>query len=653
MKKILLYIVFTIYSLINFAQGGKLLVIGGGSEKDTQNSWNHKAYKWAIDQSTTKRVAIISFYDSDSWLPNYFVNECGATAATNFKIDTRTLADNQTTYDDLKKYDVVFIKGGDQYNYYSTYKGTKTQTAIEEIFSSGGVVCGTSAGLAVLSDVIFTAEQGSAYPDKVIQNTEHYSITLANDFLSFFPNAIFDSHFTRRGRLGRLVAFMANWQNTNNQQIMGIGIDEMTAIAIDQNNIGTVYGVGAAVVVYPPNEGFIQNTDHILLTDSLKISHLIQGNTIDFNTNTITGFSAESTPPETQETANFTVFMSGSDVLANNTEMLSHFLSATGDIADQVVMVTTNTSALANEYKAELAKNAMVHLFATSTLSASDTEFMNVISSAQKFLFVDNSHDVFVSFMLTNPNGQALLNKLKSAGSVSAFVGNNSRFVGKAFVKNHLSADATYYGELDISEGLALLKTTAVMPQTFLNEDVMENTSAGLPYTLANENLKYGLWLNSANYVKYSPNSENKTYFEAFGQSPVMLLRNDGTKVGFLVQTAYGDGQDDPPNFTGFEQMTLTFFNQTNPVKVGDYTTTGVPEMLIESREMSFFYDSVTRQIVFNEANQNETIRIFDVSGKQILTQNTQNKPNIDVSFLPKGIYLAKKANEVVKFCVK
>ena len=77
MGKYLLLLVF-LFCNQAFAQTGKLLLIGGGSEKSTENAWNSQAYKWAVDNSENKRVAIISYGTADSWLPDYFKNNCGA-----------------------------------------------------------------------------------------------------------------------------------------------------------------------------------------------------------------------------------------------------------------------------------------------------------------------------------------------------------------------------------------------------------------------------------------------------------------------------------------------------------------------------------------------------------------------------------------------
>jgi hypothetical protein len=97
------------------AQNGKLLLVGGGGEEE--GGWSNPPYTWAINNSVNKKVAVISFTTQTTWLPNYFLS-LGAVAAKNFTIDASN-ANLQSTYDSLMNYDVFFIKGGDQYNYYN------------------------------------------------------------------------------------------------------------------------------------------------------------------------------------------------------------------------------------------------------------------------------------------------------------------------------------------------------------------------------------------------------------------------------------------------------------------------------------------------------------------------------------------------------
>ena len=137
---------------------GKFLLVGGGSEKDTPWSWSNMPYSWAVDQSQNKKVAIISYSESSDpeWLPAYFT-KLGADEAVNFIISNRELADDEQLNAQIDAYDVVFFKGGDQFRYFELYDGTLLEETIRGIFNRGGVIAGTSAGMAILSTPFFTA----------------------------------------------------------------------------------------------------------------------------------------------------------------------------------------------------------------------------------------------------------------------------------------------------------------------------------------------------------------------------------------------------------------------------------------------------------------------------------------------------------------
>lgn len=177
--RILWCFIFLLVCGIAAAQG-KLVLVGGGGED--QNDWSDEPYRWAVDQSQNKKVAVISYGDADNWIPDYF-KWLGAVDAVNIKLDSRTIADQQATYDLLMQYDVFFFKGGDQSLYYQYFKGTKTQQAIIDKFNAGGVISGTSAGMAILSKVFYAALGNSLYPDDVLQDFQDPDITLRNDFL--------------------------------------------------------------------------------------------------------------------------------------------------------------------------------------------------------------------------------------------------------------------------------------------------------------------------------------------------------------------------------------------------------------------------------------------------------------------------------------
>jgi cyanophycinase len=106
----------------------------------------------------------------------------------------------------------IWFGGGDQVKLVAAYRGTAVEREFKSLFKRGGVIGGTSAGAAVMSDVMI--EGGNPKPD------------VGRGF-GFITNAVVDQHFLRRSRLNRLLAVISEKPN-----LIGIGIDEGTAFIL-------------------------------------------------------------------------------------------------------------------------------------------------------------------------------------------------------------------------------------------------------------------------------------------------------------------------------------------------------------------------------------------------------------------------------------
>jgi cyanophycinase len=107
---------------------------------------------------------------------------------------------------------------------------------IREIYEAGGVIAGTSAGASAMSDTMLVRGSGD----------ESYRIGDVDmaPGLGLLPNVIIDQHFAERGRMGRLLGAVAQ-----NPRVLGIGIDENTAIVVEDEASFSVLGAGAVYVV--------------------------------------------------------------------------------------------------------------------------------------------------------------------------------------------------------------------------------------------------------------------------------------------------------------------------------------------------------------------------------------------------------------------
>jgi cyanophycinase len=129
----------------------------------------------------------------------------------------------------------VFFTGGDQLRISSQIGDTPVEDFVREIYHRGGVIAGTSAGASVMSETMLV--RGSS------QESHRIGDLHMAPGLGLVPDVIIDQHFAERGRIGRLLGAVAQ-----NPRVLGIGIDEDTAIVVQRDRFKVV-GAGAVYVV--------------------------------------------------------------------------------------------------------------------------------------------------------------------------------------------------------------------------------------------------------------------------------------------------------------------------------------------------------------------------------------------------------------------
>lgn len=129
----------------------------------------------------------------------------------------------------------VFFTGGNQARITGLLKDTPLEALLHQCFAKGLIIAGTSAGAAMMPDVMIVDGEGETTPRMNV-------VTMAQG-MGFLPGVVIDQHFAERGRLGRLVAALSQ-----QPAVLGFGIDEDTAIAINGNEL-EVIGTGAVTVM--------------------------------------------------------------------------------------------------------------------------------------------------------------------------------------------------------------------------------------------------------------------------------------------------------------------------------------------------------------------------------------------------------------------
>jgi len=144
----------------------------------------------------------------------------------------------------------IWFGGGDQSRLTAALLHTRVEAAIRARYQAGAVVGGTSAGAAVMSTPMLTGDErhpgGSRPPEK--DSTDAF-MTIARDNVvtvegfSLISGAIIDQHHVRRRRNNRLLSVVLE-----NPSLVGIGIDESTALEVGPSGPWKVLGDSVAVV---------------------------------------------------------------------------------------------------------------------------------------------------------------------------------------------------------------------------------------------------------------------------------------------------------------------------------------------------------------------------------------------------------------------
>lgn len=220
--------------------GPGLIVMGGGTDVD-------EAFTWQLQYIGGGDVVVLRSSGSDGYNDYLFTEIGGVDSVETLLVTSTQLANDPYVAWTVAHAEAVFMAGGDQATYLEAWKGTAVQDAIMTVWARGGVIGGTSAGAAVLGEFIYAAYNDSVIEDEALLDPYNKYMTFEREFLALPPLAgvITDTHFTARRRLCRLIGFVARMvQDGWGEPVLGVGVDEETALVVDPAGLGTVLGVG-------------------------------------------------------------------------------------------------------------------------------------------------------------------------------------------------------------------------------------------------------------------------------------------------------------------------------------------------------------------------------------------------------------------------
>lgn len=271
---------------------GALLLMGGGGFVDD-------GFRWFLQKSGGGDIVVLKASDGKASVADtygtYLHGQLGGCDSVEvIAFNNRNAASDPKVLKAIKNADGIFLGGGKQFLYADYWKGTLFGEALDAHVSAGRPLGGSSAGLAVLGQFCYTAHVTARLTsEKAMKNPFDKSITLENNFLhlDLMRGVITDTHFSPRGRLGRLVTFVARIEAENKvEQVLGIGVDEKTALCVEASGSARVFATapeGRAWFVMPQQTPEVLSAGKPLTYREVKVVGADSGSEIDLLKRTI------------------------------------------------------------------------------------------------------------------------------------------------------------------------------------------------------------------------------------------------------------------------------------------------------------------------------------------------------------------------------
>lgn len=248
---------------------GKLFIIGGG--KRTESLMNELVANAGLQRLDS--VFIITAASSEPDTSFYYACE---SFPRNLNLSFVHAAPNIIDREQLHEAKCIYLAGGDQRRLMDSLSTWSWVGDLKTAFQNGACVAGTSAGAAVMSDVMITGDQ---LKHDEYQST--YALLQRNNAiyetgLGLLPNeVIIDQHFVARSRYNRALTALHDYPKST-----VFGIDESTALVFKSDTF-SIAGEGQ-VLVFRTDTPFSRKQD-FFSNKNIELSILVSGDSFYLN----------------------------------------------------------------------------------------------------------------------------------------------------------------------------------------------------------------------------------------------------------------------------------------------------------------------------------------------------------------------------------
>src|SRR3954452_15174266 len=218
-------------------EAGELIIIGGHEDKGA----DPEILKVVAERAEKGMLLVATLASSvamEQWQEyRRTFQKLGVTKIEHLDLETRAEAADDARAELVKQARLIFFTGGGQLRITSSFGGSRLCELMRSRHAEGLPIAGTSAGASVMSETMLVS--GPSDDSHRVGDT----LRMAPG-LGLMREFVVDQHFAQRGRLSRLLGAVAQ-----NPRLLGVGIDENTAILAREGESFEVIGVGAVYVI--------------------------------------------------------------------------------------------------------------------------------------------------------------------------------------------------------------------------------------------------------------------------------------------------------------------------------------------------------------------------------------------------------------------
>lgn len=219
----------------------RLVIVGGAEDRLQDRLILRKFTDYCGGSQARIRVITAASGDPEGVWQSYqnAFRSIGVEDVQRLAIDDRDSAHAVPLQTEILQADGIFMSGGDQSKLMDTLWDTPAYQSLHQSFHLHRCcIGGTSAGAAVMSRHMIAQGPSVLRPSKEAVDTDIG--------LGLLSQAVVDQHFSERRRLARLLSTLAM-----RPDLLGVGIDEDTALVIERGEAMEVIGKGTVTLVDP------------------------------------------------------------------------------------------------------------------------------------------------------------------------------------------------------------------------------------------------------------------------------------------------------------------------------------------------------------------------------------------------------------------